>query len=167
MFRKLPGPKHRAKTRSPPRKGAKKKRKNVAKNHGCLIEPQKWQPKLGHFWSKKSFSHYVFAGFVHIGWINGVQLSTRQHIYIYIFFFFHNVWAIRANSLKTCDLQFLARRSAIRTKGAREVQPWNDSRESGYLCESANRFARIGPSKNLTNLLCFFFFTGRCSHFCS
>ena len=42
------------------------------------------------FWWKNSFSHYVFAGFVHIGWKEGVQLSTRQlyaygYIYIYIY----------------------------------------------------------------------------------
>ena len=57
---------------------------------------------------------------------------------------------IRANRLKrlqTCDSQFLAPRNAIRKKRGSVREAWNDSRESGDSRESANRFARIRPSK--------------------
>ena len=47
---------------------------------------------------------------------------------------FHNVRAIRANRLKPAIRNVLVPRNAIRKKG-------------GSVQESANRFARIGPSK--------------------
>ena len=37
------------------------------------------------FFKKKRISHYVFACFVQMGSKFGVLLSTRQHIYIYIY----------------------------------------------------------------------------------
>ena len=50
-------------------------------------------------------------------------------------------------SPQTCDSQFLAPQSAIHRKRGSVREPWNDSRESSDPRESANRFARIGPSK--------------------
>ena len=63
----------------------------------------------------------------------------------------NNVRAIRANRLKPAIRNFLPPppRSTIRKKRGSVREPRNDSRESGDSRESANRFARIGPSKVL------------------
>ena len=61
--------------------------------------------------------------------------------------YFHNIWAIRANCLKAAIRIFLVPRNGIRKEWVqnRSVrEPWNNSRESSDSRESATR---IGPSK--------------------
>ena len=60
--------------------------------------------------------------------------------------YFHNC---ARDSRIASNLRFaiLGPQSAIRKKRGSVRKPWNDSRESGDSHESANRFARIRPSK--------------------
>ena len=60
---------------------------------------------------------------------------------------FHNVQAIRA---KFSNLRLASFSAPKRDSQKRVREPCNDSRESGDPRESANRFARIGPSKVVT-----------------
>ena len=59
----------------------------------------------------------------------------------------HNVQAFRANRLKPAIRSFSVPQRAIRKKGVQAQEPSSDSRESSDPRESANRFARIGPTK--------------------
>ena len=79
------GSESRAKNLFSPREKGEKKGKNEAKIHGCLIEPQKWQPKMGPFFDKKIIFALCFRMFRE----NRVKKwgSTKHpatYIYIYI-----------------------------------------------------------------------------------
>ena len=51
--------------------------------------------------------------------------------------YFHDVRAIRTNRLKPAETRSARKRDSVR-------EPSSDLRESSDLCESANRFARVG-----------------------
>ena len=61
--------------------------------------------------------------------------------------YFRNLQAIRANRLKSPIRNFWPPKRDSQKRGSVR-EPWNDSRQSGDSRESANRFARIGPSKS-------------------
>ena len=65
---------------------------------------------------------------------------------------FHNLRAIRVNRLKPAIRNFWPPEARFAKKKGSVWEPCSDSRESGDSRESANRFARIGPSKFFTFL---------------
>ena len=67
VFRRPPGPKTQGKNTLPPgERGLKKEQKFSIKSR-VLIGTPTVATKIGPFLIKKIISHYVFAGFAHIG----------------------------------------------------------------------------------------------------
>ena len=68
--------------------------------------------------------------------------------------YFHNVRVIRANRLKSAIHNCLLPRKRNSRKRGSVREPRDDSRESGDLRESENRFTQIVPSKARKRKVC-------------
>ena len=84
--------------------------------------PQGYTFRGAIFWSKNSFSHYVFAGFVKIGWKKGSIKHPASYIYIYICCR-KGIWSPRGGdlvpkTLPTAEPSILARGIQEKTTGS-------------------------------------------------